>query len=356
MNNEIGINNEIKMSDKIIKNNEFNNTKNNESKMNVDEQKMNVDAQKIKVDEPKIKVDEQKIKVDKQKIKVNEIKMMTELNDTIEYKSMLDKIMKTVPIIGITGATGGGKSTLATCLAKNYGFIEFAFADSLKDVLFILTGINIDKLSRTDKENYRDKITGLTMRQYLIKVGTLFRNGIDESFWIRQVSKKIETTYEQSDGNMKGIIVSDFRFENEFKWLTKWTHSTLIVLFGNVPNNNPQQKNQYQLNKQIQSNNQPQQIKQSNKQTQLNKQAQPNSLNSDQGNLGSGISSSINIPKTIYSTNELTITIPEAIDTFFMSNTPINRPEEYECSIGIKYFSIVKPNNVIYFNLAFSFF
>ena len=57
------------------------------------------------------------------------------------------RVPSTMYIIGITGAARSDKDTLAEYLAVNHGYRRVAFADSIREVVSLLTGLTIDELT-----------------------------------------------------------------------------------------------------------------------------------------------------------------------------------------------------------------
>jgi hypothetical protein len=158
-------------------------------------------------------------------------KLYNFIDDWISKQSNQEKNIK---IIGLTGYDCSGKSTLATKLINKYNFVEFTFATILKKVVSLLTDIDVINLERENKEKMKDPITDLTIREYFCKMGTLFRNNFGLDFWIKQVTKQIDKLL-LSKKIVNGIIISDFRFKNEFEWLANNYKNSLLITVDNIP-------------------------------------------------------------------------------------------------------------------------
>lgn len=126
-------------------------------------------------------------------------------------------------LIGLIGKSGSGKSTTASLLTRNYGFVEIAFADPLKEAcqkLFLLSDQQING-TLEDKETPDPRWFNCTPRRMFQFIGTdLLRNQLDAimpglgkdvfvhhfKIWYQkqlEINKDIR------------VIISDVRFPNE---------------------------------------------------------------------------------------------------------------------------------------------
>lgn len=106
--------------------------------------------------------------------------------------------------IALTGKMRSGKNTVADYLEKEYGFVQFAFADSLKLIVTQLFGL--------------DEEDGIQYRKLLQKFGQYCRS-IDPDVWIRQCFEDMmqyEFYYETCDGKKMPIVITDLRQPNEY--------------------------------------------------------------------------------------------------------------------------------------------
>lgn len=110
-------------------------------------------------------------------------------------------------LIGIAGAAGSGKDTVADYLVANYGFEKISFAKILKDMLAV-AGLG-EPVNRDDKEK---NFPGLdfSFRHAAQTLGTEWgRECIDPDIWVKLTLRNLV-----QDGK---YVISDVRFENEAK-------------------------------------------------------------------------------------------------------------------------------------------
>jgi hypothetical protein len=124
-------------------------------------------------------------------------------------------------LIGLTGAIGVGKTTVANIL-KDYGYSEHALADKLKQVLAVIFDLDLAMInSREGKATkvYNDKTVG----QLLQMIGQGLREKVDDDIWVNSLFK----TYKGDKW-----VLSDIRYKNEYLAL-KQAGGILIRIEGN---------------------------------------------------------------------------------------------------------------------------
>jgi hypothetical protein len=144
-------------------------------------------------------------------------------------------------IIGLCGAQGSGKDTVANILISEYGFVKLTFASTLKDVVAILFSWPRDLLeglteeSRLWRETIDDfwseklSILGFTPRKALQMIGTdLFRIHFNNDIWISIVENKIGAMLKNNPNT--NIVISDCRFANEFSLIKQFPDSHIIMI------------------------------------------------------------------------------------------------------------------------------
>ena len=111
-------------------------------------------------------------------------------------------------IIGLCGAAGAGKDTVAEALAAG-GYGRIAFADPLYEAVSAITGLTVEQLhDRSRKENALGWIS-CSPRRLLQTLGTDWgRNMIHEEIWVM-------ATMQRADAAGGDICITDVRFPNE---------------------------------------------------------------------------------------------------------------------------------------------
>jgi len=125
-------------------------------------------------------------------------------------------------ILGLSGAKGSGKDTVAAYLVKNHQFERKAFADPLKKsiaALFDIPFAEIDKLkNNVDVKVSVESVVGhrlmgvhdMTFRTFLQRYGTeSHRDVFGEDFWL-DYTLPVQGYYPG-----RAIVVTDVRFKNE---------------------------------------------------------------------------------------------------------------------------------------------
>lgn len=121
-------------------------------------------------------------------------------------------------IIGLVGRAQSGKSTAAKYLIKEYGFIQTAFAEPLKQMIL--------KAGMATHEELYHKKTEMS-RWLMKKIGTeIFREQVDPDYWIKAMQYHLDLTIKENPS--KKIIIDDIRFPNEAKLLMDCYNCTLI--------------------------------------------------------------------------------------------------------------------------------
>ena len=129
-------------------------------------------------------------------------------------------------LIGLHGKARSGKSTVTRFLVEEWGYKHYSFATELKEYALHFFNVSRDELE--------DKTT--VSRRILQGIGHMFRNVIDERYWIQIVERKIVHDLDTNNGSR--FVISDVRYRNEADWIknkkgTLWkivrpTNETLI--------------------------------------------------------------------------------------------------------------------------------
>lgn len=139
------------------------------------------------------------------------------------------------PLIGICGAAGSGKDTLAQGIAAMDVYFVYSLADPIKAAINAMFGFGpvhwedrdwkekpIPWLSEPDFEGVAYPISPRTLAQTL---GTQWgREMVDPEIWLKIADhkfQKISNVGRLESGRIMGLgmIVPDIRFENEARWI-----------------------------------------------------------------------------------------------------------------------------------------
>jgi hypothetical protein len=120
-------------------------------------------------------------------------------------------------IIGITGPAGSGKSTAASYLVKQHGFVHLKFAGALKEMLRTLLEMVEDpyierRIEGDLKETPCFLLGGNSPRHAMQTLGTEWgRNSIGADFWVEICERRAELAL----GRGERVVIDDVRFDNE---------------------------------------------------------------------------------------------------------------------------------------------
>ena len=114
-------------------------------------------------------------------------------------------------ILGISGKAGSGKDTIANIIKELHsGTVILHFGDALKDIVSRAFNIVRETLDSQEGKKEIYPYLGITNREILQRVGTLFRENFFENIWINNVMNQID--------NPNGIyIIPDVRYPEELK-------------------------------------------------------------------------------------------------------------------------------------------
>ncbi len=115
-------------------------------------------------------------------------------------------------LIGLSGKSGSGKSTVAEYLREQHQYHQFALATALKDVVGTAFAMTEDHLHGPLKEEV-DPRWGVSPRYLLQWLGTEILRRRWPDIWIRHLRQDIMDFL--STNGQKNIVVADVRFRDE---------------------------------------------------------------------------------------------------------------------------------------------
>jgi hypothetical protein len=127
-------------------------------------------------------------------------------------------------LIGVTGVARAGKDTVAERLVENWDFIQYAFAEPIKNMLSAMGLRDYELYGGEIREQPLERLGFDKSPRYIMQtLGTEWgRELIDKDIWLKVAMAK----WEHYKGEDKCMVVSDVRFPNEADWIRE--EGTLI--------------------------------------------------------------------------------------------------------------------------------
>lgn len=117
-------------------------------------------------------------------------------------------------LIGLTGAAGAGKDTVAAHLFKAHGCLKLALADPLYQMISAMTGLPVEKMADRKVKEADIAWVGTSPRRLLQTLGTEWGRGtLGDDIWIKNLFRRIDA-YSAAIGRAS-FVVTDVRFANE---------------------------------------------------------------------------------------------------------------------------------------------
>lgn len=130
-------------------------------------------------------------------------------------------------LIGLAGKAGVGKDTTAEMFWNRHAIHPYALADPIKSALSAMGFLR----QEYDKDGAKDEIIpeiGVSYRRMAQKLGTEWGRDIHPEFWL-----KLAERFEYRMTHLKGMCISDIRFENEADWIRS-RGGTMVHIDGPV--------------------------------------------------------------------------------------------------------------------------
>lgn len=109
-------------------------------------------------------------------------------------------------VVGITGAAGAGKGTVASML----GWHEVSFADPLYDMISVMTGYSVEQLKDRQFKEQVIPWLGKSPRQLLQTLGTEWgRDVVAKDVWRKIAARRIR------NAGVSCVAIPDVRFDDE---------------------------------------------------------------------------------------------------------------------------------------------
>lgn len=136
-------------------------------------------------------------------------------------------------LIGLTGAAGSGKDTVAQGLAE-MRFVQYALANPIKRALNTIFGWTMEQWENREWKEAVIERLGFSPRRAAQTLGTEWGRSLHESLWLALAGDVLkfydnamligdkyqrEHPEEEVVPQYIGMVVSDVRFENEARWV-----------------------------------------------------------------------------------------------------------------------------------------
>lgn len=127
-------------------------------------------------------------------------------------------------LLGLAGPAGSGKDTAADYLCQHYGFVRYAFAEPIREMLEALfAGCGVDHAYLYEpalKERIIPEL-GISARALMQTLGTEWgRDQCHPDLWVRQAQRRLGLSPGPPRAPVHDrIVITDCRFVNEAIWL-----------------------------------------------------------------------------------------------------------------------------------------
>jgi hypothetical protein len=119
-------------------------------------------------------------------------------------------------VIGLCGAAGAGKNSVAEILCSRLSFRQVAFADPLYEAASAITGMSVDAMRDRNLKEREIGWLGKSPRRILQLLGTEFGRGcLGSDVWVRHLARRLEAIQDAG----KNAVITDVRFPNEAAYI-----------------------------------------------------------------------------------------------------------------------------------------
>lgn len=125
-----------------------------------------------------------------------------------------------VPIVGISGEKGSGKSTAARAIRDRHAVDVEAFGDRVRDVVVEAFGIERYWLDNPELKEREHPEWGITPRDMMQSVGKGFREAFGGNFWVRKMDRYLRQEGLVVDADVP-VVIDDVRYPNEAAWIRR---------------------------------------------------------------------------------------------------------------------------------------
>lgn len=124
-----------------------------------------------------------------------------------------------IPLVGLTGPQGSGKTTVAGFLVSAFGWKAISLADPIRAGLQAMFGMYGHEFEDRVLKDHPIGWHGKTPRELMQSLGTEWgRKMVSETIWIDLAQHEIELSL-RLHKDYRGLAVSDVRFANEADWI-----------------------------------------------------------------------------------------------------------------------------------------
>lgn len=118
------------------------------------------------------------------------------------------------PLVGVCGAIGSGKDTVAEIMASRWGTVRRSFADPVRQAACTLFPLHLhDCIDRVRKERPLPELGDRSPRKVLQVFGTEICRDFDADIWVRSMEARVRTGALRAPS--ESTVIPDVRFENE---------------------------------------------------------------------------------------------------------------------------------------------